>query len=161
MWEQLVSLIQEHSQQSVVNNPEVPNEKNGQIIDEAKNVISSKFSDLLSSGQIGKITELLSGGADHPEAKDMENNFAASIMQKFGISNQVAIGIATTLIPAVLNAIRGKAGEGGFNVQDILASLGGGGNLQSTLSGLGAKLGLDKDGDGDVDLGDLGKMFKF
>lgn len=99
---------------------------------------------------------MLSSNGETPEAKDMENNFATNIMQKFGINNQVATTIAATLIPGILNALKGNS-----SVQQILASLGGGGNLTDTLSGLGAKFGLDKDGDGDVDLGDLGKMFKF
>ncbi|SFW35671.1 hypothetical protein [Chitinophaga sancti] len=155
MFEQLSSLIQEHSQQSVADNPAIPNEHNQGVVEELKNVIISKVTGLVTSGQTSKITDMLSAGGDTPEGKDMEHNFATNIMQKFGINNQVATTIAATLIPGILNALKGNAG-----VQQILASLGGG-NLQDTLSGLGAKFGLDKDGDGDVDMGDLGKMFKF
>jgi len=156
MFEQLASLIQEHSQQSVADNPAIPNEHNQGVVEELKNVIISKVTGLVTSGQTNKITEMLSSNGETPEAKDMENNFAANIMQKFGINNQVATTIAATLIPGILNALKGNS-----SVQQILASLGGGGNLTDTLSGLGAKFGLDKDGDGDVDMGDLGKMFKF
>ncbi|RFM33007.1 hypothetical protein [Chitinophaga silvisoli] len=155
MFEQLASLIQEHSQQSVAENPAIPNEHNQGVVEELKNVIISKVTGLVTSGQTNKITEMLASGGNTPETKDMENNFATNIMQKFGINNQVATTIAATLIPGILNALKNNG-----SVQQILASLGGG-NLQDSLSGLGAKLGLDKDGDGDVDLGDLGKMFKF
>jgi hypothetical protein len=44
----------------------------------------------------------------------------------------------------------------GLNIQEILKSVGG-----DNLSGIGTKLGLDKDGDGDVDLNDVTRMFKF
>ena len=159
MWDQLVNMIQDHVQQSVVNNPEVPNEYNTQVIEEAKNAITSKLADLNASGQTEQAQALLNG-AGHPEAAAIQNNFASSIMEKFGINSQAASGIAATLIPAVLGAIRGQGGgAGGLNIQDLLQNLGGG-NLQSTLSGLGAKMGLDKDGDGDVDLNDVTKMFK-
>jgi len=155
MFEQLSSLIQQHSQQSVADNPAIPNEHNQGVVEELKNVILSKVTGLVSSGQTDKISEMLSSSGDTPETKDMENNFATNIMQKFGINSQVATSIAATLIPGILNALRGQGG-----IQEILASLGGGSGL-SGLSSLGAKIGLDKDGDGDVDLNDLGKMFKF
>ncbi|MVT12185.1 hypothetical protein [Chitinophaga tropicalis] len=166
MWEQLMSMITESGQQSVIENPEVPNEHNEAVIAEAKDAIASKLGDLAASGQTQQVQEMLDT-PDHPEARSIQSNFATNIMEKFGINQQAAAGIAASLIPTVLNAIRGNANNnaagnagGGFNIQDILQSLGGGGNLQSTLSGIGAKLGLDKDGDGDVDLGDLTKMFK-
>ncbi|MBP1652199.1 MAG: hypothetical protein H6Q26_2356 [Bacteroidetes bacterium] len=155
MFEQLSSLIQQHSQQSVADNPAIPNEHNQGVVEELKNVILSKVTGLVTSGQTDKISEMLSSNGDTPETKDMENNFATNIMQKFGINSQVATTIAATLIPGILNALRGQGG-----IQEILASLGGGGSL-SGLSSLGAKFGLDKDNDGDVDLNDLGKMFKF
>jgi len=75
----------------------------------------------------------------------------------------------------VLNAIKGRGAQsggvnsGGFNIQDILSSLGGtnfgsggfgSGNIQSSINSIGGKLGLDKDGDGDVDLNDVTKMFR-
>ena len=166
MWEQLMSMITESGQQSVIENPEVPNEHNEAVIAEAKDAIASKLGDLAASGQTQQVQEMLNT-PDHPEARSIQGNFATNIMEKFGINQQAAAGIAASLIPTVLNAIRGNAANnnaagnaGGFNIQDILQSLGGGGNLQSTLSGIGAKLGMDKDGDGDVDLGDLTKMFK-
>jgi len=34
------------------------------------------------------------------------------------------------------------------------------GGIMDQVSNIGAKLGLDKDGDGDVDLNDVTKMFK-
>ncbi|WP_343669267.1 hypothetical protein [Chitinophaga sp.] len=155
MFEQLSNLIQEHSQQSVADNPAVPNEHNQNVVEELKSVIISKVTGLATSGQADKISEMLSTNGDTPESKDMENNFATNIMEKFGINSQAASSIAATMIPGILNAVRGQGG-----IQEILASFGGGGGL-SGLSSLGAKMGLDKDGDGDVDLGDLGKMLKF
>jgi hypothetical protein len=64
----------------------------------------------------------------------------------------------------------GQGGAGGFDLGGLIGSLTGGnlgggnqpssGGLGGNLGSMGAKLGLDKDGDGDVDLNDLTKMFK-
>lgn len=160
MWEQITQLIQQVSQQSVVNNPEVPDEHNESVLHEAKNTVTQTLADLTASGREDEAAAIVQTPG-HPAAQLMESNFANNIMQKFGINGAAANGIAATLIPTILSALRGQtaANGGGFNIQSLVQSLGGG-NLQSTLSGLGAKLGLDKDGDGDVDLSDLTKMFR-
>jgi hypothetical protein len=162
MWEQIAQLIQQTTQQSVVNNPAVPNEHNEAVIAEAKNAITETLSGLTANGRADEAAEILQS-PDHPATQQIESNFANTIMQKFGINGQAAGGIAASLIPSIMNAIRGQAGNGssgGFNIQELLQSFSGGGNLSATLSGIGAKMGLDKDGDGDVDLNDLTKMFR-
>jgi len=173
MFEQLTQLIQQSGLQSVINNPEVPNEHNDAVIAEAQNSILSTFSQLNANGETQQVNEALAS-ADHPVTQNIQQNFAGNIMEKFGINSATATSIAATLIPTVLNAIKGGGGSGhgvgnGFNIQDILSSLGGtnsgsggfgSGNIQSSINSIGGKLGLDKDGDGDVDLNDITKMFR-
>lgn len=159
MWEQITQLIQQVSQQSVVDNPAVPNEHNEGVIGEAKNVISQTLGNLAADGRSDEAAEVLQTPG-HPAAQQMESNFATNIMQKFGINPAAAGGIAATLIPSILSMLRGQAGQaGGFNIQQLIQQLGNG-NVASTLSGIGVKMGLDKDGDGDVDLSDLTRMFR-
>lgn len=171
MLEQLTQLIQQSGLQSVINNPEVPNEHNDGVIAEARNSILSSLGQLNANGETQQVNDALES-SDHPVTKDIQQNFAGNIMEKFGINSATAASIAATLIPAVMNAIKGGGGQvtgNGFNIQDILSSLGGtnlggggfgSGNIQSTINNIGGKLGLDKDGDGDVDLGDITKMFR-
>ncbi|SHN23085.1 hypothetical protein [Chitinophaga sp. CF418] len=170
MFEQLTQLIQQSGLQSVINNPEVPNEHNDGVIAEAQNSILSTFSQLNANGETQQVNEALES-ADHPVTQNIQQNFAGNIMEKFGINSATATSIAATLIPTVLNAIKGGGASGaggvvgnGFNIQDILSSLGSGGlgngNIQSSINSIGGKLGLDKDGDGDVDLNDITKMFR-
>lgn len=160
MWDQITQLIQQVSQQSVVENPAVPNEHNDSVIGEAKSTITQTLADLTANGRADEAEAILQTPG-HPATQQIESNFATNIMQKFGINGAAASSIAASLIPTILNALRGQAGNGagGFNIQQVLQSLGNG-NLQSTLSGFGVKMGLDKDGDGDVDLSDLTKMFR-
>ncbi|ACU60815.1 hypothetical protein [Chitinophaga pinensis] len=174
MLEQLTQLIQQSGLQSVINNPEVPNEHNDGVIAEAQNTILSTFSQLQANGETQQVNEALES-ADHPVTQNIQQNFAGNIMEKFGINGSTAASIAAVLIPTVLNAMKGGQQGGGagngFNIQDILSSLGGGnlagglgnlggGNIQNTINNIGGKFGLDKDGDGDVDLNDLTKMFR-
>jgi len=83
----------------------------------------------------------------------MQNGFVENIMQKFGINGDAAKGIAASLIPMVLsqltkgNAAPGAANAGGFDI--------------STVTNMLGKMGMDKDGDGDLDLKDVTKMFRF
>jgi hypothetical protein len=158
MFEQIMQLIQQSGQQSVVNNPDVPNEHNEGVLKEAGTSIMSALGKLTETGQVN---EVLASPEGHPAVQEIQGNFASSITEKFGINQGAAGNIASTLIPTILSAINGKTG--GLDLQSILQSFGGanGGNLQATLSGIGAKFGLDKDNDGDVDLNDVTKMFKF
>ena len=95
----------------------------------------------------------------------VENNFADNIIQKFGINGNVAKSLAAGLIPAVLASLlkrRGSGNNGGLSLESILSSITGGGtvNQNGMLSNLGAKLGLDIDGDGDVDLTDMSRLLR-
>lgn len=158
MFEQVMQLIQQSGQQSVVNNPDVPNEYNEGVMKEAGSAIMSALGNLTQTGQVN---EVLASPESHPAVQDIQGNFATNIIEKFGINQGAAGNIAATLIPTILSAINGKTG--GLDLQSILQSFGSGGNgnIQSTLSGIGAQFGLDKDKDGDVDLNDVTKMFKF
>ena len=150
MFEQFMQLVQQYGQQSVVNNPDVPNEHNEGVMKEAGSAIMSVL-----GGEPEKAGEILDN-PDHPAVQQIQGNFITNIMQKFGISESAAGSIATTLIPTVMASLKNGGGGTGFNIQEILQSVGGG-----NLGSIGAKLGLDKDGDGDVDLNDVTKMFKF
>ncbi|MFT4063114.1 MAG: hypothetical protein QM642_12245 [Edaphocola sp.] len=175
MFEEILNMIQQGAQSSVVDNHEVPNEHNEAIINEAHNAVTNGLQSLAQSGNLQALAQ---GGTDvqalsgNPAVQNISTGFMDSITQKFGISKSTAAMIASAVIPMVLSKIMGKAQNsgvqssgGGFDLGSILGSLTGGGNqpasgggLMDTLSKVGAGLGLDKDGDGDVDLSDLTKM---
>jgi len=175
MLEQLMQLIQQHGQQSVVENNAVPNEHNEAVMQEAQSSITAGLQQLATSGGLSQLTQMLQGGqadASHPAVQQISGNFAQNIAQKFGINGQEAGNIASSIIPNVLGKIFNQGGtgsSGGFDIGGLLQSFTGGSNtaggvnsggFMEQASNIGAKLGLDKDGDGDVDLGDITKMFK-
>lgn len=160
MLDQLMQIVKQNAQSSVIDNTDVPNEHNDAIIKEAGSSIFSGLQNMLSNGGADQITSLLKGEDNNASAM-LSGNFMENITQKFGIDKNAAAGIAGSLIPQVLNSLKGKANDPNDNSIDfgsILSSLQGG-NLQGTISNIGGKLGLDKDKDGDVDLSDITSMF--
>ncbi|WP_051350242.1 hypothetical protein [Dyadobacter alkalitolerans] len=178
MFDELLNLIKQNGQQAVVENNEVPNEHNEAVMQEAQTSIVDGLSNK-EPDQVNSLFESVRSGQaeSNPAVQQMTNNFSGNIMQKFGINGSTAASIASAIIPVVLAKMAnrgGQGGAGGFDLGGLLGSLTGGkfgggmggtttsssGGLGGNLGSMGAKLGLDKDGDGDVDLNDLTKMLK-
>lgn len=174
MLDELFNLIKQNGQQAVVENSEVPNEHNEDVMQEAQSSIVDGLSNIKDPDQVNSLFESVQSGQaeSNPAVQNISNNFAGNIMQKFGINGSTAASIASAIIPVVLAKMAnrgGQGGAGGLDLGGLLGSLTGGklggntssgGGLGGNLGSIGAKLGLDKDGDGDVDLNDLTKMFK-
>ncbi|MCF0040463.1 hypothetical protein [Dyadobacter fanqingshengii] len=180
MLDELFNLIKQNGQQAVVENSEVPNEHNDAVMQEAQSSIVDGLSNIKEPDQVNSLFESVQNGQteSNPAVQQISNNFTGNIMQKFGINGSTAASIASAIIPVVLAKMAnrgGQGGAGGLDLGGLLGSLTGGrfgggnlggsntssgGGLGGNLGNMGAKLGLDKDGDGDVDLNDLTKMFK-
>lgn len=166
MLEQLLNLVKEQAQGPVVNNPAVPNEQNDAVINAATASIASGLQEEIASGNASQVVSLLgSAGAapdpQNPVVNRISSNFMDTLLQKFNLDAGSAKQIAGTLIPSVLGSLVNKTNDpndNSFNLQSILNSLTGGKAQGLDLSGVLGRLaggGLDKDGDGDVDLQDL------
>lgn len=164
MLEQLLNLVRDNAQDAVVNNQAIPNEQNDAVIGEATHSITDGLQQALAGGGFKNVLQLLGGQAgnaeSHPVVNDISNNFMNSLMSKFGMDGSQAQSVAGSLIPTVMNKLIHKtndAGDSSFDLQGIFNSLTGGKtsglNLSSMLSSFGS--GLDKDGDGDVDMQDV------
>ncbi|HCY89450.1 MAG TPA: hypothetical protein DHV17_04240 [Chitinophagaceae bacterium] len=168
MIEQLMQLIQTESTETVINNPEVPNEYNESVMQEAGASVTTTLQNMLASGQAKEVMSLFKTAPDqvgsHPAAQQISGNFMSSIMEKFGLNSGAAGNIAGSLIPMVLGKLVGRTNDpndSSMNIQDIFNGLSNNrtsgidiGSIFSKFSG-----GLDKDGDGDVDLSDITSMF--
>lgn len=164
MLDQIMNKIREVGQSLVVNNSAIPNDHNEDVMHEAGTSIFSALQQRAQGGDVEGMSGLLSGNQEHPAVEEVQHNFLDNIRQKFGIGGRAASSVST-LIPTVLaSLLRGSSGNNGVgmgSLQGMLASLtGNSGQGTGMLSSLGAKLGLDKDGDGDVDLKDLSGMLR-
>ena len=181
MLEQLMDLIKQHSQQAVVNNPDVPNGQNTAVTQEAGSTIMSTLQSLLANGKAGDVLSLFGNKtgevSNHPVTQEISGNFISNLMSKFGLNGQQAGGIAASLLPVVLSKLVSKTNDpsdGSFNIQSIFNSLSGNGtsglDIQSILSkftgggvanttNAASNNPLDRNGDGKVDLNDITAAF--
>lgn len=164
MLDQLIQLVRENAQDTVVANPAVPNEQNDAVIGEATHSIASGLQDALANGNVKEVMGLFNSNgqidSQNPVVNNISGNLISSLTQKFNLNGGTAASIAGSLIPAVLGSLVKKTNDpsnSGFSLDSIFSSLTGGSTNGMNLGGLLGKFagGLDKDGDGDVDMQDL------
>jgi hypothetical protein len=139
MLDQLTDLVKKISGQSVIDNPEIPNEKNEDVMAEASNTVVSGLQNILSGGGLQNILNLFSynsqkaGGANgllqNPIVNMMVGHFTRKLMGKFGLQSNAASGVASGLIPGILNSLISKTrnnADTSIDLNRIISSLTGG-----------------------------------
>ncbi len=169
MFEQLMNLIKGHSQNAIVNNPDVPNEHNEAVMNEAGNSITGTLQNLMANGNIKSVMSLFGGQqanvSDHPVTQQISGNFIQNLMSKFGLNQQQATNVSDGVLPQVMNNLVKKTNDpsdNSFDIQSIFNKLSGGNTNGMNIQGMLSKFtggALDKDGDGDTDLNDLKAAF--
>ncbi|MCU0467686.1 MAG: DUF937 domain-containing protein [Arcicella sp.] len=171
MLEQLMGLIQDHSQDAIVQNPAIPNEHNNDAMQTILGAITGGMQQQAQAGQGGLagLAGLLGGQAGTGGSSLMSNPIVAGIaqqaigglMQKFGLGNSAASGIVSQVLPGVLGSMISKTNDpndSSFNMSDIMGVMAdgkvdmgdimniagkfmGGGGQQQQAGGLGGLLG--------------------
>lgn len=158
MLEQLFDLVQQNSQQAVVQNPAVPNEHNEEVINTLTSSITGGLQEQVQSGNLSGLMSLFGGesgtsGAsllNNPIVASIATNAIGAIVQKFGLNSQVAGSIVNSVLPGVLGAVigqlNGQGGSGGgFDLGSLIQMggglLGGGNNQQGKPASGGIDLG--------------------
>ncbi|RBL93177.1 hypothetical protein DF182_11585 [Chitinophaga flava] len=163
-----MELVREHAQSTVVNNPAVPNEHNEAVMSAATASITDGLQQELANGNTEGVLSLLGGQSataqDNPVVGNISNNFIGTLLEKFNLDKGAATQLAASLIPTVLGSLVHKTNDpsnNNFSLNGILNSLTGGAAGGIDLQGVLGKLsgGLDKNGDGKVDLSDLTSLF--
>ncbi len=159
MLKELFDLVRGNAQESVIDNPDVPNEKNEEVVAEATNTIASGFRNIVAGGGVQSLLSLFGGdGANkkgllsNPIVSMMMGHFAGKLMNKFGLNNSQANNLSGNLIPNVLGNLINKtndSNDSGFSLEKLLGSITG----QSSS----ANSGMEQSSGGG--LGDLLKQF--
>lgn len=145
MLENLEQLVRENSQDAIVNNSEVPNEKNELAIQAASSSIFDTLKAQLASGNVSAIANIFNQGNASPNSPVVQQA-TGSLTDKLaglGISAETAKSIGASIIPMILGKLANKTNDpndSSFNLKDMLGKLAGG-------------------GDGKFDLGDVMGMF--
>lgn len=169
MLDNLLDLVKQVAGDAIVQNPAIPNERNDEAITETSNSIAGGLQGLLSQGGLKDVLKLFGG---QPESvgnsgvtQQLSGGLIQNLMSKFGLDNQAAGSIASSIVPNVLSNLVQKtndANDNSFNIQGIFNQLSGGKTAGLDLQGLLAKVkggSIDLDGDGDTDLQDLLSVF--
>lgn len=144
MLEVLQGLVQQYGQQAVVQNTDVPNEHNEGVMGEVMNGILGGLSNQANSqGGLGSLLGLLGGQGGSSNSSLMSNpivgmiaqNVVGSLMQKFGLSNNAAAGVVSSMLPSVLGGLINKTNDQNDSSVDM-------GGIMNVLSG-GKTQGID------------------
>jgi len=163
MLENLEKLIREQAQGAIVNNSDVPNEKNDAAIQAASSSIIDTLKEKISSGDSSGLADIFKRGGDTSSraVQDVSSNFTNKL-QGLGINLDSAKGIAASLIPLVIEQFTKKTADpndSSFNLQDIVSNLAGpDGKFQ--LSDLGNLFSGDNSADGNSENGGIADKLK-
>jgi hypothetical protein len=133
MLKELFDLVKGQATDTVINNPEVPNEHNDEVVAEATHTVASGLRNVVAGGGVQSLLGLFgSGGGDkksllsNPIVSMMMGHFAGKLMNKFGLNNSQANNVSGNLIPNVLNSLINKTNdpnESGFSLESLLGSI--------------------------------------
>ncbi|MBK0370024.1 hypothetical protein [Flavobacterium agrisoli] len=171
MLEQLTQIIQQYGSDAVVKNNAIPNEHNDAVLNETGNSIFESLKNLASQNDMSQIAGLLQAknlDQNNPLVQQITQNVSGSLSEKFGLSQDVSNGAASSMIPQILSSLIGKANDpkdGSFSISDLLGALAGGNTAQNNgimeaISTYGVHFGLDQNADGKVDLEDAAELSK-
>lgn len=148
MLEQIAQLVREYGQQSVVDNPEVPNNLNNEVMAEATSTITGGLQNILSGGGLQSLLGLFGGNQGqsrggilgNPLVAMMVGHLANKLVQKMGLNPSLASNISNNIIPNVLNSLTQRTvsnapQDNAFDLNDLVGAFTGG-NQQQASGGL-------------------------
>ena len=156
MLEQISELVKQFGQETVVNNPDVPNEENNAVLAEATNTITSGMQNMLAGGGLQDIISMftdfrrgsqrssqggIAGLLKNPMVAMMIGHLISKLVSKFKMSPSQASNISNNLIPNVLNGLitrtnSNNPADDSYDFNDLIGSLTGG-NIPTAESGGG------------------------
>lgn len=164
MLEQLTQLVQQFGQESVVNNPAIPNEHNEAVLKETSSSILTSLQQMAAQGGMEQLAGLFHGSnaqdPSHPAVQQITQQLSNSLSEKFGLNSAMVSELAATMIPKILGGLMNKANDpkDSFQLSDIIGAIAGGeaqsGGIMDAISKYGPQFGLDQNADGKVDISD-------
>ncbi|HEV7783224.1 MAG TPA: hypothetical protein VGO58_18240 [Chitinophagaceae bacterium] len=140
MLDQLVNIVKQLGQHTVVSNPEVPNEHNQEVMADATQTIAGGFKNIMAGGGLQNILDLFKGGGNssvstgsgiggllkNPIVTMMVGHFISKLVGKYNMSPSAASNVANDLIPGSLDGLIKQTqdpGNSNLNMDGFLGSL--------------------------------------
>ncbi len=161
MLDQLFNIVKQFGQETVVNNPDVPNEQNNEVMADATSTIASGFKNILAGGGFQNILDLFKGGGStsnaaagsggggiggllkNPIVTMMVGYFISKLVGKYKMSPSSASSVANNLIPSALSGLINQTNDPnnpGTTLDGLIGSLTGGGGQSASSDGGGSQL---------------------
>jgi hypothetical protein len=155
MLDQLFNIVKQFGQDSVVSNPDVPNEHNQEVMADATKTIAGGFQNVMAGGGFQNILDLFKGGGNagnnqagsgiggllkNPMVTMMIGHFISKLVGKYKMSPSSASNVANNLIPNSVNDLIRQTNDPNnpnATLDNLVGSLTGGGEIQSTDNGGG------------------------
>ncbi len=141
MLKELFDLVKGEATETVINNPDVPNQYNNDVVAEATNTVASGLRNLVAGGGTQNVLSLFGGNTNkksllsNPIVSMMMGHFASKLMNKFRMGPSQANNLSGNLIPNVLGTLINKSNDpndSAFSLEKLLASITGGRSNQVT-----------------------------
>lgn len=152
MLDRIFDIVKQFGKDTVVDNPEVPNEHNNDVMAEATKTVASGLQNVMAGGGFKNILDLFKGGGSskqsgigglikNPIVSMMVGYFISKLVGKFKMSPSAATNVSSQLIPNVLNGLISRTKstdpkDDAFDFNDLIGSLSGG-NVKTSESGGG------------------------
>ena len=135
MLKELFDLVKGEATDTVINNPDVPNQYNNDVVAEATNTVASGLRNVVAGGGVQNVVSMFGGNTNkksllsNPIVSMMMGHFASKLMNKFNMGTNQANNLSGNLIPNVLGTLINKsndANDSSFSLEKLLASITGG-----------------------------------
>lgn len=142
MMDKIKSIVREFSDDAIINNPAIPNDKNEQAIDTTATSLVNHLKAEAQTGNTNSLLEMLRKDDDpalNPSVNRVSTGVAADLVKSLGIDNGAATGIVNKIIPPIISTVRNKAkdpNDRDFNLQSFLLSFGKGGNITDSVKNI-------------------------
>jgi len=146
MLKELFDLVKGEATETVINNPDVPNQYNNDVVAEATNTVASGLRNVVAGGGVHNVLSMFGGNTSkksllsNPIVSMMMGHFASKLMNKFNMGTNQANNLSGNLIPNVLGTLINKsndANDSAFSLEKLLASITGGRSNEVTSQGGG------------------------
>lgn len=140
MLDQLMKLVEQNAQKSILENKAIPDQLNNAAIKEVTNQIFNGLKGQVSGGNMQQVINLFHGGASKqpsPVLNSILETVSTNLASKFNISQDVARSVAQQIVPQVMNQVIKKTNDPrdiDFDLQQMLRGMSG--NSQLDISSM-------------------------
>lgn len=129
--DQLLKLVEQNGKKQIIENVAIPNQMNNAVIREISSHIVTELKQQAVQGNIQQIVSMFhSGGiksvSANPIVANMMTRVTTGLNAKFGIAQQEAQSIASSLIPTVVNEVIEKSNDPrniDFDLQQMMRTM--------------------------------------